>query len=204
MSPPDDAWPMLLSTLGTEKHFHAIGVITTRFNSLECQLFELVAYYLRKQGVPNSVIDFMYYSLPENRKKEAARLIFSNCENDKIASALLDNLIDHYDWCSESRNRIAHSEHHAFNRETFDKIKLSKRKNKTSAERISIDIDVKTLRMVADEIEECRMQAIQIFIYFLCRDKQPQNFEDYMAIFSYETLPEKLSIPMSLDSMKRP
>lgn len=195
---------MLLSTLGTEKHFHAIGVITTRYNSLECQIFELVAYYLRKHGVPNSVIDFMYFSLPENRKKDAARLIFSNCENDKIASELLDNLIDHYEWCSDSRNRIAHSEHHAFNRETFDKIKLSKRKNKTSTERISIDIDVETLRMAADEIEKCIMQATQIFFYFLCRDKQPQNFEPYIAIFSCETLPEKLSIPTSLDLMKRP
>ena len=204
MSTPDDVWPVLLSTLGTEKHFHAIGVITSRYNALENGIFELVAYYLRIHDIPNSVIEFMYLSLPENRRKDAARLIFRDCEDDKYASGLMDNLLDHYEWCSDSRNRIAHSEHYAFNRETFDKIKLSKRKNKTSTERITIDIDVETLRMVADEIETCRLQAIQIFIYLVCRDKQPQKFEDYIAIFSCDTLPEKLAIPTSLDSVKRP
>jgi hypothetical protein len=136
MCDSNDNWPMPDYSVGPTKHLHAVGVITTLYNSFESSVCVFFRHHLDLLKVPQKVTEFMFHELNEQKRLEALRLVFTNCEKDPDTLAVILNLLEYFQWCWDARNKLAHAEHYpkSFGRLT-DELNLTKQISKRNPTR---------------------------------------------------------------------
>jgi hypothetical protein len=205
MADSQDQWPQPGYHSGPPQHLHAFGVISTCYNAFEDGLFSLCNHHLDQLRLPYGVSDFLYHSLNEHQRLEAVSVVFAQCEKDPAVVALVDNLVKYFGWCRDVRNKLAHAEHYpAMFGGKADKWHLSKRVSKRNSKRGYLELDLKTLRDMADKIEHGNQHCARIIIYLRVRDtpsiKLPRGYTDYVG----EPLPGVLDIPDALELSPAP
>jgi hypothetical protein len=188
MCDPQDTWPDPDYHVGPQKHLHAVGVMTTLYNSLDGYTQSLFQHYFDELGMSKNVL----------------RRVFTDCEKDDAAREALMNFLEYFQWCWDARNKIAHSEHYPASFGRHKDLHLTKPLSKRSSQRGYMTLDLATLRDVADKIRAGIKHAATLHIYLRCRDwpraSWPRGYEAHAS----EPLPEKLPIPSSLTLASSP
>jgi hypothetical protein len=163
MCDSNDNWPMPDYSVGPTKHLHAVGVITTLYNSFESSVSVFFRHHLDLLKVPQKVTEFMFHELNEQKRLEALGLVFTNCEKDPDTLAVILNLLEYFQWCWDARNKLAHAEHYpkSFGRLT-DELNLTKQISKRNPTRGYITLDLATLRDIANKINRGIRQAARL------------------------------------------
>jgi hypothetical protein len=198
MCDPEDTWPDPHYHVGPQKHLHAVGVMTALYNTLDGYTQSFFQHYFDKCGVPPTTSSFLFLELNEQKRLDALRRVFTDCEkNDAVREALM-NFLKYFQWCWDARNKIAHSERYPASFGRHKDLHLTKPLNKRSSERGYMTLDLATLRDLADKIRAGIKHAATLHIYLRCRDwpraSWPRGYEAHAS----EPLPEKLPIPSSL------
>ena len=110
MAESEDIWPLPDYNPGLPKHLHVLGVMAVTFAAFERSLDSLYKNKARRQDMPEELIDLYYFSLNEEKRIEAIRIIFKRYEENPAVIALINNLLDYFQWCRFSRNQILHAE----------------------------------------------------------------------------------------------
>lgn len=198
-----DDWPSYYS--GKRDHLHALGVIALSYSAFERSLQALYAHHAQQQKIPNALADLYYTSLNELGQLKAIRAIFKAYDEETETVALVNNLLDFFDWCSKARNELLHSEFYpAMFGGDPDRLYLIKRKSKKESAPTYHWPTVKELRQIADHIEEGKRQCAGIIIYLRLRDipigQLPQAYQD----IQHELPPPPLVMPPPLHVSLQP
>jgi hypothetical protein len=187
--------------VGPPKHLHAFGVISTVYNAFEDGMLRISAHHLEQLKVPRGVIEFFYSRLNERDRADAIQKVFTECERDPEVLGRLLNLLEHFQWCWEVRNMLAHAEHYpAMLGGKPGKWHLSKRfsKRNPNPSRGYLELGLPELREMADQIERGKKHCAGMQIYLRIRDIGVKNLPRGYAAYEHEPLPEVLEIPESL------
>ncbi len=164
-----DDWPKYPNFYpGPAECLHAIGVISSCYNSFERILFDIYMHHLRRQGFPERLCEFYYLGLPEDRRPDAVKQVFDTFEKNAKVKDRVENLLKYFRWCWQVRNVVLHGE--AYPTLIVDKtdLMLVKRKRR-SAEREYHALPFAKLRDLADKIEAGRTQAAKINLHLRYR-----------------------------------
>jgi hypothetical protein len=191
----NDTWPKPHYNPGRPKHLHALGVIAIQYASLERSVDILYLNKALRQSLPQDLIELYYYSLNEEKRIDAVRSIFENYEQDPEVIALIENLLEYFQWCRNCRNQILHAEQYpaAFGGDK-NTLYLIKRLGKQSPKSGYLKFKLSTLRSIADQTRSGVVQAAELHLYLRFRG-QPDS--EIAREFS-ASLPEKLSVPKHL------
>ena len=150
---PKKSWPNDYY-VGPADHLHAFGVLLTAFNSFEDGIFSLYRHHLDLLRVPFPFVEGMYLSLPEDKRIEALQTIFAECEKDPNVIRLVSNLIQYFKWCLDVRNKLAHAESYpiSFLGKKPGYWHLTKRISKKNPDRGYLQIELSSLRAMADKV----------------------------------------------------
>lgn len=80
---PVDNWPLPHYSPGPRDHLHAVGVISTVYNSFEECIHMLYRHHFDVRQIPYQLSDFLWVAINQNQRIEALKVVFSNCESDK-------------------------------------------------------------------------------------------------------------------------
>jgi hypothetical protein len=95
---------------GRRDHIHALGVIALGYSAFERGLVTIYAHRCAQQHMPYELVHLYYSSLNEKSQLKAIRTIFDTDEKEPAALASVSSLIDYFNWCSDARNTLLHSE----------------------------------------------------------------------------------------------
>jgi hypothetical protein len=199
MSDPPASWPQDYY-VGPPDHLHALGVLSTAFNSFEDRLFPLYRHHLDLLKVPNGLSEFLYLSLPEHQKLNAITKVFAECEKDQNVIAVVANLIKYFQWCSDVRDKLAHAEFYpmSFAGKNPSHWHLTKRISKKDTKQGYMQIALPVIRDMADKVAYGTKHYAKVQIFLRARDfplsELPRAYREY----ANEPLPEILPIPNSL------
>lgn len=184
---------------------HALGVIALSYSAFQRSLQDLYAFHPNQQKVPNELTDLYYTSLNEKSQLKAIRTVFASFEKDPAVIALVNNLIDFFDWCTHARNELLHSEMYPSmfggDKDKLYLIKQASKKDKTPSYKW---LTVQELRDIADKIEQGKRNCAGIIIYLRMRDVPLDQLSlSYRGVI--DTLPpQPLVIPPPLDTSPHP
>jgi hypothetical protein len=196
---PQDDWPTDYY-VGPPKHLHAAGVLSTAFNSFEDRLFSLYRHHLDLLKVPYAHSEFVYLHLPEHERLNAIKSIFSECDKDPKVVAVVDNLVEYFQWCSDTRDKLAHAEFYpmSFARKNPAAWHLTKRMSRRNPKQGYMKLELPFVRDAADKVAYGTKHSARLQIYLRLRDiphsELPRGYLDY----ANEPLPEILPIPDSI------
>jgi hypothetical protein len=199
MTPPVDKWPDPQYHVGPAKHLHALGVISMVFNALERGMADLYRHHMSIQKFPVELVDLYYFGLDEQRRLRALKTVFKKYEKDFEVRQLVENFIDYFDWCWQSRNQLLHSEFYpSIFRQDEERLHVSKRKSKREPTIDYFWLDLSELRIIADKIEFGKRSVAALRIYLRQRDTPVQDWPVYLRAHGREPLPKKLERPAAL------
>jgi hypothetical protein len=205
MTESEDTWPSPEYSPGSPKHLHAVGVIAITFAQLERSIESHYHAEARRQGVPDGLIDLYFYSMNEEKRIEAIRVLFQRYKAHPEVIALIGNLLEYFKWCRNCRNQILHAENYpAGFGEDPEMLYLIKRIGKQSPKSGYMKFTVPTLRSIADKIRAGVVQSATIEIHLRYLGVPITDVrEPYLAIVR-EPLPSKLQVPRYLELSQRP
>jgi len=203
MSDPEDTWPEPNYNPGPTKHLHAVGVISSCYNSFEESVFELYQHHPRIQKLPVKLIHLYYRSINERERLAAVKAVFAEYEKDANVISLVENLVTYFEWCWDVRNKIIHAEQYPA---LFSSVKLSlsKRIGKKTSERGYMSLDLERIRGFADKIEFGKRHCARMVIYLRVRDVGLAHLSSAYRQYEHEPLPNKLDVPETLDLSPSP
>jgi hypothetical protein len=198
MTEAADTWPMPHYNPGQPKHLHALGVIAIQFASFERSVDILYLNKALGQKLPQDLIELYYFSLNEEKRIDAVRLIFKTYEQDANVINLIDNLLEYFHWCRNCRNQILHAEQYppAFGGGE-DVLYLIKRVGKQSPKSGYMKFSLERLRFIADKIRVGVVHAAELHLYLRFRGKRISELP-HIYRTAPPSLPEKLRIPKHL------
>jgi hypothetical protein len=204
MAESEDTWPQPHYNPGRPKHLHALGVIAIQYASLERSVDILYLSKALRQTLPQDLVELYYYSLNEEKRIEAVRLIFKAYEEDLKVIAAIENLLEYFQWCRNCRNQILHAEQYpaAFGGDK-NTLYLTKRVGKQSPKSGYLKFELQTLRSIADQIRAGVAQAAELHLYLRFRGQSPSEIPRFYREFP-ASLPEKLSVPKNLTLSSTP
>jgi hypothetical protein len=199
-----DEWPTDYNP-GAPKHLHVLGVIAVQLASFERSIDALCLNISRQQHVPKDLTELYYYSLNEEKRIEAVRIIFSEFEKDKEVTGLVDNMLNYFQWCRECRNQLLHAERYppAFGGDS-DMLHLTKRVGKQSPKTAYMKFSLETLRSIADRIRAGHVRCLHLRAYLRFRGRSPATVPVAFRPYILKPLPGKLRVPKSLRLRLRP
>src|SRR5215469_7322053 len=83
MPSPNNEWPSFTYHAGQPPHLHALGVISSCYNSFERILFDLYLHHLDHKKFPRSLTEKFFLSLAERDRLGALRDVFTALEKNK-------------------------------------------------------------------------------------------------------------------------
>ncbi len=199
MADPDDKWPKY--NHAKHNHLHAIGVIAHSYNSFEEGMFSLYRHHLCLLKVRQKLIEVFYLSLNEQQRLAAIKVTFSECEKAE-ARKVADSLVDYFAWCWDVRNKLIHAElYPASFGANLENLHLMKRLGKKTMDRGYLELELQTIRDLADKIEHGIRQCAGFQIWLRVRDGDKSS---WLKPFADEPLPEILVVPAPLELSLRP
>jgi hypothetical protein len=198
-----DKWPSYHS--GRRDHLHALGVIAVSYSAFERALISIYADHCAQQRMPFELVQLYYSSLNEKTQLKAIRTVSDTYEKEPAAIAFVTSLIDYFNWCSDTRNKLLHSEIYPtlFGGDE-DKLYLIKPQSKREASSTYMWLTVEELRDIADKIEHGKRECAGFLIYLRCRDIPADQLPvGYRAMLS-EPIPPPLTIPPELKLSPHP
>lgn len=69
-------------------------------------MFRLYTYHLSKSGLPRELIELTYFQFDEARRLRALSAVFERYEYDLAVKERVENIVDYFDWCADSRNML--------------------------------------------------------------------------------------------------
>jgi hypothetical protein len=200
---PEDMWPKY--NPGRRDHLHAIGVLANSYNSFEDGMFSLFRYHLSSRKIPRKVIDFMYLSLSEPQRLATIKLAYKECEQRKQVQELVRNLIKYFEWCCDVRNKLIHAQHYPTTiGDNVSNLHLMKRIAKKSPEHGYMELDLQTLRDLADKVEKGKKHCAQVQISMRFRDTPKAKRPAWLIAYGSGPRPKILDIPKTLELSPRP
>jgi hypothetical protein len=195
----EDTWPIPRYNPGRSKHLHALGVIAVTFASFERSVDFLYVNLAREQHMPKELFSLYYFSLNEEKRIEAIRLVFKTFEKNTEVIALIENLLDYFQWCRNCRNQILHAEQYPpmFGGEP-DTLYLTKRVGKRSPQTGYMKFKLSKLRFIADKVREGVVRCAEMHIYFRFRGRPLNAVPAELRAYVREPLPQILRIPRHL------
>jgi hypothetical protein len=103
-----EEWPSYHK--GRRDHLHALGVIALSYSAFERGLISIYAHHCAQQKMPNELVQLYYSSLNEKSQLKAIRTIFDTYEKEPAVLEFVSSLINYFNWCSDARNTLLHSE----------------------------------------------------------------------------------------------
>ena len=132
MVDPGDMWPEPHYNAGGRKHLHALGVIAVTYRAFQRNMDDIYKFYLRKQKVPDALMNAYYFSLDEGNRVSVLKGVCKEYETDPKIFALVENLAEYFYWCKNCRDELVHAEQYpALFGGASDTITLTKRIGKT-------------------------------------------------------------------------
>jgi hypothetical protein len=107
-----------------------------------------------------------YTSLNDERRLKAICTIFKRFERDQERLAFVDSLVVHFDWCSDIRNKLLHSELYP----ERDKLYLVKPTSKNDQSPVYLWLSVRQLRDIADQFDLGKRTCAGFVIKLRVRD----------------------------------
>jgi hypothetical protein len=204
-NPEEDIWPLPDYNPGPPKHLHALGVISTCYNAFEDGMFRLYLHHPDNLKLPRKLAEQFYLSLNEQQRLVAIKTIFDEYEKDSAVSAVVLNLIKYFQWSWDVRNKLVHAEHYpaAFGGKP-GKWHLSKRVGKKAPDRGYMELELQTLREMADKIELGKKHCAGLLIYLRVRDTPASQLPISYRVLADAPLPEILAIPDALELSSSP
>jgi hypothetical protein len=204
MVDPGDDWPLPDYNPGPQKHLHALGAISTVYNTFESRLFSLFAHHLDKQGVSRKISSAFYFQGSETQRIENIKLVFDECEKEQPVKDAVLKLMLYFNWCYETRNHLLHSRHDPpFFGHDGNTLHLTKRIKKTSKQGF-LKLNLATLRNVADKIRRGEKTCLRLIIHLQLRDTPEEKWDVAMRLLSPATLPEIPEQPRVLELGSNP
>jgi hypothetical protein len=144
-------------------------------------------------------VHLYYSSLNEKSQLKAIRTIFDTYENEPPALAFVSSLIDYFNWCSDARNTLLHSELYPtlFGGDA-DKLYLTKPISKRERGSTYMWLTLDELRDIADKIEHGKREAAGFLIYLRCRDIPADQLPVGYRAMLQDPIPPPLTIPPEL------
>jgi hypothetical protein len=197
-----DDWPSYHE--GRRDHLHAVGVIAVSFSAFQRGLLSLYAHHPQQQKMPYELVELYYSALNEKMQLKAIRTIFAVYEHNEAALAFANQLVAYFDWCSDVRNKLLHSElYPPFFGGEADKLYLIKRE-KREPNSSYLWLTVAQLRDLADKIEAGKRQAAAFLIYLRIRDIPQDQLPRGYAAFVNDAVPDLLVVPPTLELSPHP
>lgn len=197
MTVSEDTWPLPTYNPGQPKHLHALGVIAVLFAQLERSVESLYHAEAQRRNVPQDLIDLYFYTLNEEKRLEAIRLIYGDYKTKHPQMhVLISNLLEYFHWCRNCRNQLLHAENYpaAFGGDP-ETLYLTKRIGKQNPRSGYIQLKLPKLRSIADKMRDGVVQSATIAIrlrYVGVRSPNvPQPYRDILQ----EPFPRALHVP---------
>jgi hypothetical protein len=164
-----EEWPSYHK--GRRDHIHALGVIALGYSAFERGLINVYTHHCAQQNMPYELVQLYYSSLNEKSQLKAIRTIFETYEKEPAALGFVASLIDYFNWCSDARNTLLHSELYPtlFGGDA-DKLYLTKPLSKLDRGSAYMWLTLDELREIADKIEHGKRECAGFLIYLRCRD----------------------------------
>jgi hypothetical protein len=142
--------------------------------------------------------------LNEEKRIQAVREVFRKYEANPAMVKSVENLLNYFQWCRNTRNQLLHAEHYpaAFGGER-DTLHLIKRLGKQSPEPGYMKFRLAQLRTIADQMRAGLVQSAELNIHLRFRDA-PANKVPRAAADVLEALPPELRIPPNLELSRTP
>ena len=203
MAEPVDDWPNDQTFYpGPPKHLHAVGVLSSRYNAFEQLLFNLYIHHHERRKIPNLFSEQFYWSRDEQNRLTLLKDTFGEFEKGQKVRALIDNLSDYFSFCWDARNKILHGYVYPTLIANQRELQLVMQAKK-SRKRTYLNLDLTTIRELADCIAIGRLQAANIAIYLSFRDTPPSRRSLWLRMVGRQPLPETLHIPKHLVKLVR-
>ena len=166
---------------------------------------ELYLIPLRRQKIADKLSDLYYFSLNAEKQLEAIKIVYKEYETDKDVVALVENIVEYFEWCRDVRNKLLHAEHYPpmFGGDP-DTLQLTKREGKKPPKQVYVALQLNRLRGLADQIAEGKMRCASLRIYLRVRELRPTGLPYRLKLYENEPLPEKLVVPPSLELFPHP
>lgn len=190
---------------GRRDHIHAVGVIALAYSAFERGLVTIYAHHCALQHMPYELVQLYYSSLNEKSQLKAIKTIFYTYEKEPAALAFVASLIDYFNWCSDARNILLHSELYPtiFGGDA-DKLYLTMPVSKREPSSTYLWLTVDELRDIADKIEHGKRECAGFLIYLRCRDIPPDQLPVGYRAMLQEPIPPALVIPPELKLSPHP
>jgi hypothetical protein len=198
-----EEWPSYHK--GRRDHIHALGVIALAYSAFERGLITIYAHHCAQQHMPYELVQLYYSSLNEKSQLKAIRTIFETYEKEPAALAFVSALIDYFNWCSDARNTLLHSELYPtlFGGDA-DKLYLTKPLSKRDLGSAYMWLTLAELRDIADKIEHGKRECAGFLIYLRCRDISVDQLPVGYKILGGDPIPPPLVIPPELKLSPHP
>jgi hypothetical protein len=204
-NPNDEGWPNRFNTIASAEQLQALGQITLMYNYLE----EGIGNIFQKTMPTDSVFSEKLYHKLNNRDRTdlLSAIIKKSDRADDIKDAIL-YLLNSYSICTENRNILLHAILEGADTEILS---LSKKASQDPTRENQFRIPLADLRLVADQMSEAFLYALQIHTAISAREnRRPRAsaasdsfFRDVMSgingvIQGFESLPDKPPKPRAL------
>ena len=196
-------WPSYHN--GRSDHIHALGVIALGYSAFERCLVTIYAHHCAQQHMPYELVQLYYSSLNEKSQLKAIKTIFETYEKEPAALAFVSSLIDYFNWCSEARNTLLHSELYPtlFGGDA-DKLYLTKPVSKREPVSAYMWLTLDELRDIADKIEHGKRECAGLLIYLRCRDIPADQLPVGYRAMMQDPIPAPFVIPPELKLSPHP
>lgn len=171
-------------------HYHAMGLVLSRFNQLERVFRIKLAGYL---GCDEEITGYLYDAMAENSVREVANMATKASKLPEEVKQLLYAFTGAFGKCAQNRNCVAHSwirdadEEEGGGREAT----LLKWTRKTFNKDHRYSASLAELRRVADETRMTAWFGVDIY-WYICA-----NHKDCFPKLAEVTLPDGLEAPQS-------
>jgi hypothetical protein len=155
--------------------------------------------------MPYELVHLYYSSLNEKSQLKAIRTIFDTYEKELAALAFVASVIDYFNWCSNARNTLLHSELYPtiFGGDGH-KLYLTKPLSKRELSSTYLWLTVNELRAIADKIEHGKRECAGFLIYLRCRDIPADQLPAGYRAMLQDPIPPPLVIPPELKLSPHP
>jgi hypothetical protein len=190
-----DNWPSPNFNPGPRLHLHALGVIALTFATFESGIGTLYPRISRRKGIPEETSPRGANALLT--LKLMKRFIREHESGTELGD-LIENLLDYFDWCQDTRNQILHAERYPATFGSDDVLYLIKPLEKGSTESGHFEFTLDELRDIAVKMRLGVVQCAEICLYVTHDGGGPLEQIDVKYRRFAERLPAKLDIPEKL------
>jgi len=194
----DDNWPKEYHS-GPPGHMQAIGFITINYTIFEGALFGLFSHHLSCAGMPEHLIWKLYNGLSGNKRPKAIQDVFAQYEKDPEVILHINAIIDFYNICAGNRNLFAHAHDYRAMTEGVGQLMKILRDDWDKAH--FLELDLPTLRAVADDMHRGFNYLWEVWAYLAYRDKG-MGRQSFLASLWPRALPKKPQSPRNLSPLQ--